>query len=60
MLQEEIRKQFGSAGTTRFVKSLPTFEIADEMPDRFMDLLGELDRAEADRRGSRMNGRRMN
>lgn len=56
MLQKEIRKQFGSAGTSRFVKSLPNFKVDNDVPDRFADLLGELDQAEADRRGSRMTG----
>jgi hypothetical protein len=59
-VQEEIRRQFGSAGTTRFLKSLPTFEVDDDVPDRFSSLLGELDRVESERRDSRSNGSRPN
>ena len=49
ILQEEIRKQFGSAGTSRFVRSLPGFQVEQGIPERFANLLNELDRSESDR-----------
>ncbi len=51
MLQAEIRRQFGSPGTARFLHSLPAFQLQDETPDRFVNLLSELDRAEAEQSG---------
>jgi hypothetical protein len=36
---------------TRFLRSLPTFEVDQSMPQRFRNLLAELERAEADQRG---------
>lgn len=59
-LQQEIRKQFGSTGTTRFVRSLPTFQVNDDLPDRFSNLLDELDRAEGDSDYSDTDRSRMN
>jgi hypothetical protein len=50
ILHEEIRRQFGSVGTTRFVHSLPAFQVESDLPDRFSSLLTELELAEADRR----------
>ncbi len=57
ILQEEIRRQFGSAGTVRFLHTLPTFQVESGMPERFRNLLSELDRVESDQSGSGMNGR---
>jgi hypothetical protein len=48
ILQEEIRRQFVSAGTVRFLHSLPAFQVERHMPERFHNLLSELDRAESD------------
>ena len=48
ILQKEIRRQFGSAGTSRFVRALPGFGVEHKIPERFANLLAELDRAEAD------------
>lgn len=56
ILQEEIRRQFGSAGTSRFLRALPDLKVEHQIPDRFTNLLTELDRAESARR----NGRRAN
>jgi hypothetical protein len=56
ILQEEIRKQFGSPATARFARSLAPFQVDRSMPDRFAGLLAELDRAEADQRNAGMNG----
>lgn len=50
-LSDEIRRQFGSAGVTRFLRSLPAFEVDQSMPQRFKNLLAELERVEADQRG---------
>jgi hypothetical protein len=49
ILHEEIRRQFGSVGTTRFVRSLPVFQVEGGLPERFSTLLVELDLAEAAR-----------
>jgi hypothetical protein len=48
ILQEEIRRQFGSAGTSRFLRALPQFQVENRIPERFLNLLNELDRAESD------------
>ena len=53
-LCEEIRRQFGSPVIKRYLGALPPFRFEPGVPDRFADLLAELDRAEG-RRG--MNGR---
>lgn len=59
ILQEEIRRQFGSTGTTRFVRSLPAFRLDSDVPNRFSSLLKELERAEGDRCHARSEPRRM-
>jgi hypothetical protein len=48
ILQEEIRRQFRSAGTVRFLHTLPAFQVEHGIPERFNNLLSELDRAESD------------
>lgn len=48
ILQEEIRRQFGSAGTTRYVNSLPPYQVEPRIPERFANLLSELERREGD------------
>lgn len=48
MLSDEIRRQFGASGTTRFLRSLPAFQVDSDMPDRFHSLLAELDKAESE------------
>jgi len=50
ILQQEIRKQFGSPSTSRFLRALPGLQVEAGIPDRFADLLRELDRAETGRR----------
>ncbi|MEQ1941079.1 hypothetical protein ABMA32_01515 [Mesorhizobium sp. VNQ89] len=50
-LRQEIRKQFGSAATTRFVRNIPAFRVDNAMPERFTNLLAELDRTEAGKSG---------
>ena len=49
ILQEEIRRQFGSAGMSRFMRALPGFQVEQRIPDRLANLLSELDRVETDR-----------
>lgn len=49
ILQEEIRRQFGSVGTTRYVKTLPPYQVEHRIPERLANLLSELERREADR-----------
>jgi hypothetical protein len=56
-LQAEIRRQLGSPPITRFLHSLPAFQVEHATPEQFARLLGELDRAEADQRNSGMNGK---
>ncbi|MEP9386704.1 hypothetical protein [Mesorhizobium sp. KR9-304] len=56
ILQDEIRKQFGSAGTSRFLRALPGFRVEHKIPERFSNLLAELDRAESSQRGPDRNG----
>jgi hypothetical protein len=52
-LPDEVRRQLGSAGTKRFLRALPAFRIDEGIPERFRNLLAELDRVEADRRKGR-------
>ena len=49
-LQHEIRKQFASAATSRFLRALPGFQVDHKIPERFTNLLTELERIESDRR----------
>lgn len=58
ILQEEIRMQFGSPSTTRFLRNLPTFKVDQATPEHLLRLLADLDRAEADQRNSGMTGKR--
>lgn len=48
-LCDEIRRQFGSPVTTRYLRALPPFKFEPGIPDQFADLLVELDRAEGHR-----------
>lgn len=50
-LRQEIRKQFGSAATIRFARSIPAFRVENAMPERFTNLLAQLDRTEAGKSG---------
>lgn len=52
-MTEEIRRQFGSAGTTRFLRSIPALQVEKEIPDLLQDLLCELERVEAKHARSR-------
>ena len=45
-LPDEIRRQFGAPGTTRFLRAQPWFHFEPGIPRQFMELLSELDRAE--------------
>jgi hypothetical protein len=47
-LRDEIRRQFGSPGTLRHLRSLPALQVDPDLPDDFRDLLARLDRAEMD------------
>ena len=53
ILQEEIRRQFGSAGMSRFMRALPSFHVEQRIPDRLANLLSDLDRVETDPRNAR-------
>ena len=52
-LPDEIRRQFRSRNTTRFLHALPWLQVDPDMPDRFLDLLAELDRTEAQGQNTR-------
>jgi hypothetical protein len=53
-LAANIRHQFGSEATTRFLRTLPAFRTETDIPDRFRELLDRLDGME----GSIMDGGR--
>jgi len=53
-LSAEIRRQMGTAANTRFLRALPLFRADPEIPEPFVRLLREIDRAERrERRVSR-------
>ncbi len=56
ILQEEIRRQFGSAGTVRFLHTLPAFQVENGIPEQFRNLLSELDRVESEKHGFGTSG----
>ncbi|MBX3581859.1 MAG: hypothetical protein KF810_08195 [Rhizobiaceae bacterium] len=56
VLQQEIRKQLGSAAVKRFAESLPAFGVEKSIPDSFLSLLAELDAAESLRPDGRSGG----
>lgn len=45
-LVSEIGRRFADDATTRYLRSLPLFRAEDGLPDRFVSLLGELERCE--------------
>ncbi len=45
-MNDEIRKQFGAAGTQRFLRAQPWFQSEPGIPQQFVELLAELDQAE--------------
>jgi hypothetical protein len=47
-LATEVRRQFGAAAMTRFLRTLPAFRADADIPDRFAELLQRLDAAEND------------
>ena len=53
-LAYEIGRQFADDTTTRYLRSLPLFQAESGLPDRFVALLGELERSE--RAGNRDAG----
>lgn len=53
-LAHEIGRQFADDTTTRYLRSLPLFQAEAGLPDRFVALLGELERSE--RTGDRHAG----
>ncbi|MBS3650162.1 hypothetical protein KEU06_16230 [Pseudaminobacter sp. 19-2017] len=44
-LEMEFRRQMRSGQMSRFVGTLPVYTVEPEIPDRFVRLLEELDRA---------------
>ncbi|TPM31911.1 hypothetical protein [Mesorhizobium sp. B2-3-4] len=42
-LAAEIRRQFGTEATKRFLRTLPTFRTETDIPDRFRDQLDRLE-----------------
>lgn len=53
-LDADVRRQFGTEATTRFLRTLPAFRTELDIPDRFKELLDRLDGIE----GSLATGRR--
>ncbi|PTE08298.1 hypothetical protein [Mesorhizobium helmanticense] len=53
-LEADIRRQFGTEATTRFLRTLPAFRTELDIPDRFKELLDRLDGIE----GSLATGQR--
>jgi hypothetical protein len=53
-LDADIRRQFGTEATTRFLRTLPAFRTELDIPDRFKELLDRLDGIE----GSLATGQR--
>ena len=45
-LPDDIRRQFGAPGTTRFLRAQPWLHAEPGIPQQFMELLAELDCAE--------------
>lgn len=45
-LPGDIRQQFDAPATARFLRSLPSLQVDHQIPDRFLELLAELDRTE--------------
>lgn len=41
-LDADIRRQFGTEATTRFLRTLPAFRTELDIPDRFKELLDRL------------------
>ena len=50
-MTDEIRRQFGAPASMRFLRSLPTLQVDQDLPDAFHGLLAELDRVEARKAG---------
>ncbi|ESZ08849.1 hypothetical protein NKH47_13240 [Mesorhizobium sp. M1060] len=50
-LAADIRRQFGTEATTRFLRTLPAFRTEADIPARFRDLLDRLDGIEASMAG---------
>ena len=46
-LAADIRRQFGTEATTRFLRTLPSFRTEADIPEHFRDLLDRLDGIEA-------------
>ena len=45
-LAAHIRRQMGSDATKRFLRNLPAFRADNDIPDRFQELLDQLDGTE--------------
>ena len=45
-LAADIRRQFGTEATKRFLRTLPAFRTEADIPDHFRDLLDRLDGVE--------------
>ena len=49
ILATEIGRRLADDATTRYLRSLPLFRAEPSLPDRFVSLLGQLERSEQDR-----------
>jgi hypothetical protein len=50
-LATEVRRQFGAEAMTRFLRTLPAFRAEADIPNRFRELLDDLDRVESNSLG---------
>ncbi|MCV3207442.1 hypothetical protein OHD62_12400 [Mesorhizobium sp. YC-39] len=46
-LATDVRRQFGTEATMRFLRTLPAFRTESDIPDRFRELLDRLDGIES-------------
>ena len=56
-LPDEIKRQFSMPGTGRFLRAQPWFRCETGLPERFVELLAELDQAEGRRSQPARQGR---
>lgn len=46
-LAADVKRQFGTEATMRFLRTLPAFRTESDIPDRFRELLDRLDGIES-------------
>jgi hypothetical protein len=53
----EMRRQMTGGQMRRFVRSLPAFQVDEDLPDPFAELLRKVDAASSDAGGATAKGR---